>query len=67
MFLSHIFTCANTSLIVVVVDQGIDTLKAILARIGIDTTKHYIVKELLTSQDGESSSMKLLFVDWIFR
>ena len=40
MFLSHIFTCANTSLIVVVVDQGIDTLKAILARIGIDTTKH---------------------------
>ena len=39
-FFSHIVTSANTSLIVGVVDQGIDTLKAKLARIGIHTTKH---------------------------
>ena len=39
-FLSYIVTCANTSLIVGVVDQSIDTLKAILASIGIHATEH---------------------------
>ena len=39
-FISHIVTCANISLFVGVVDQGIDTLKAILDRIGIHTTEH---------------------------
>ena len=55
-FLLHIFICANTSLIVGVVDQGINTLKAILDRIGIHTTKKYISKDLLTSQDGGSGA-----------
>ena len=39
-FFSHIVTCANTSLIIGVVDQGIDSLKARLDRIVIHTTKH---------------------------
>ena len=65
-FLSHIVTCANTSLIVGVADQGIDTLKSRLARIGIHTTKHYIAKEILTSQDGENGATERLCADWIF-
>ena len=64
-FLLHIFTCSNTSLIVGVVDQGIDTLKARLDWIGIHTTEQYISKELLTSQDGGSGSTERLFADWI--
>ena len=39
-FLSHIVTCATTSLIIGVVDQSINTLKLILAGIGIHTTKN---------------------------
>ena len=39
-FLSHIVICANTPLIVGVVDQGIDTLTVRLARICINTTEH---------------------------
>ena len=39
-FLSHIVTCAKTSLIVGVVDQDINTLKVVLGRIGIHTTEH---------------------------
>ena len=66
-FLSHIVTCANTSLIVGVVDQGINTLKARLARIDIHTTKDYIVKELLKSQDVGSGATERLCADWIFR
>ena len=66
-FLLHIFTCSNTSLIVGVVDQGIDTLKARLARIGMNTTKHYIAEELLTSQNGGSGATDLLCADWFFR
>ena len=65
-FLLHIVTCASPSLIVGVVDQGIDTLKARLAIIGIHTTEQYIAKELLTSQDGESGSTEHLCTDWIF-
>ena len=65
--LLHIFTCANISLIVGVVDQVIDTLKAILDRIGIHNTKHYIAKELLTSQYGGSGATERLCVDCIFR
>ena len=55
-FLSHIFTCANTLLIVGFVDKGIDTLKVILASIGIHTTEHYISEELLTSHDFDSGA-----------
>ena len=66
-FLSHIVSCANTSLIVGVVDQGINTLKARLARIGIHNTKHLIAEQIMTSQDGRSGATERLCADWIFR
>ena len=61
----HIVACADTSLIVGVVDQGINTLKGILARISIHTTEHYIAKEPLTSEDGGSGATERLCEDWI--
>ena len=65
-FLSQSFTCANTSLTVGVVNQVIDNLKAILARIVIHTTEHYITEELLKSQDGGSGATERFFADRIF-
>ena len=50
-----------------VVDQGIDTLKARLARIVIHTTEQKIAEELLKSQDGGSGATERLCADWIFR
>ena len=39
-FLLQMVSCENTSIIEGVVDKGIDTLRAILNRIGIHTTEH---------------------------
>ena len=64
---SHTLSPMPKPIIIGVVDQGIDTLKVRLDRIGMKTTEHYIAEELLTSQDVGSSATERLCADWIFR
>ena len=45
----------------------VDVLKARFVIIGIHTTKHYIAKELLTSQDVRSGATERLCAYLIFR
>ena len=60
-FLLHIVTCANTSLTEVVVDKGINTLRRYWIGSILILPKHYIAKEILTSQDGRSGATERLW------